>query len=115
MILTIGVCKKCQEKLSWRFQYDKYKPLTKIATCQNCRGKCITKAYRTFCDSCALVKLECPGCCCPMNASEANVSNEVIVDNEDEKYDGYDKTDEKCRREMIFQSITGIGSRIVDD
>ena len=50
-----------------------------------------------------------------MNASEANVSNEVMVDNEDEKYDGYDKTDEKCRREMIFQSITGIGSRIVDD
>ena len=32
-----------------------------------------------------------------MNASEANVSNEVMVDNEDEKYDGY-------HREILIES-----------
>jgi len=59
-----GVCTKCQEKLLWRFRYDKYKSITKIATCQSCKQKCITKAYRTFCDPCSVVNQVCPGCCC---------------------------------------------------
>lgn len=58
-----GVCATCRGKLSWRFQYDKYKSLTKVAKCQNCKRKCITKAYRTFCDPCSVEKGVCPGCC----------------------------------------------------
>jgi hypothetical protein len=58
-----GVCRKCVEKLHWRFQYNKYKPLTAIAKCGNCRRKCVTKAYRSWCDACAKERAKCPGCC----------------------------------------------------
>jgi hypothetical protein len=58
-----GVCKRCREKVQWRFQYDKYKPLKQPGTCQQCRQKCITKAYRTLCDPCAKARGVCSGCC----------------------------------------------------
>jgi len=57
------ICRKCRQIVQWRFQYDKYKPLKSIATCQNCKKKCISKAYRTFCEPCADNKKVCPSCC----------------------------------------------------
>ncbi len=74
--MTDGVCFKCIEKLQWKFTYDKYKPLKHVATCQNCKNKVITKAYRTLCDKCALSKGECPSCCASMN--EMNKLHEII-------------------------------------
>jgi hypothetical protein len=58
-----GICLKCREKVQWRFQFNKYKPLKNIANCSGCHKKCITKAYRTLCDPCAKEKNVCPGCC----------------------------------------------------
>jgi hypothetical protein len=58
-----GICLKCREKLQWRFQFNKYKPLKNIANCSGCHKKCITKAYRTLCDQCAKERNVCPGCC----------------------------------------------------
>jgi hypothetical protein len=58
-----GVCLKCREKLQWRFQFNKYKPLKNIANCSGCHKKCVTKAYRTLCDDCGNQRNCCPGCC----------------------------------------------------
>jgi hypothetical protein len=62
-VMCEGVCRRCRDKLQWRFQYDKYKPLKNIATCQNCKQKCVVKAYRAYCDPCGKKKAVCPGCC----------------------------------------------------
>ena len=64
-----GICPKCREKLQWRFQYNKYKPLKSVANCRRCRDKCVTKAYRTYCDKCANELHVCPGCCVDMNVA----------------------------------------------
>lgn len=62
-VMCEGICKRCREKVQWRFTYDKYKPLTKPATCQQCKNKTVTKAYRTICDGCAAKRNACPACC----------------------------------------------------
>mmetsp|Transcript_2619 Transcript_2619/g.2598 ORF Transcript_2619/g.2598 Transcript_2619/m.2598 type:complete len:252 (+) Transcript_2619:34-789(+) len=61
--MTEGICSRCREKLQWRFQFNKYKPLKNLANCQGCKRKCITKAYRTLCDDCSHNKNVCPSCC----------------------------------------------------
>ena len=88
-MFCVGVCTKCREKLTWRFKYDKYKSLAKIAKCQNCRKKCITKAYRTFCDPCSMEKRVCPGCCCSISPTDLA----VLVNCEIEMDDGVSKLD----------------------
>lgn len=62
-LMSEGICRRCREKVQWRFKYDKYKPLKAPATCQQCRQKTITKAYRTLCDTCAAQRNVCPSCC----------------------------------------------------
>jgi hypothetical protein len=62
-LMCEGICRRCREKVQWRFKYDKYKPLKAIATCQQCKQKKVTKAYRTLCDGCASTKGVCPSCC----------------------------------------------------
>jgi hypothetical protein len=62
-LMSEGVCKRCREKVQWKFRYDKYKSLKNPATCQECKQKTVTKAYRTLCDRCASAKNICPGCC----------------------------------------------------
>jgi hypothetical protein len=62
-VMVTGICKKCREKVQWKFKYDKYKPLKTPANCQICKQKTITKAYRTLCDGCAAVKDVCSSCC----------------------------------------------------
>lgn len=62
-LMCEGVCRRCREKVQWKFKYDKYKPLKNPATCQQCKQKTIVKAYRTLCDSCAAKRGVCPGCC----------------------------------------------------
>ena len=57
-----GICQKCRDIVTWKFNYDKYKPLKKIGTCHGCKQKAITKAYRTLCDACGHSKNACPGC-----------------------------------------------------
>ena len=63
--MSEGVCVRCRDKAQWRFKYDKYKPLKNVATCQNCKQKCVTKAYHTYCDPCGHKKSVCPGCAKP--------------------------------------------------
>ena len=67
--MSEGVCDRCREKVQWRFRYDKYKPLTKPATCQRCKNKAVHKAYRNMCDPCAIKSKECPSCCKDIEAS----------------------------------------------
>ena len=62
-LMCEGICTRCREKVQWRFRYDKYKPLKNVATCQSCKQKCLTKAYRAFCDGCAKKRNVCSSCC----------------------------------------------------
>lgn len=57
-----GICDKCREKVQWRFNYNRYKSLTKPGSCRECKNKCVTKAYRLFCDPCATKKKACAAC-----------------------------------------------------
>lgn len=47
------LCERCLEKLEWRLNYRKYKPLTTPSRCNICQEKTIYKAYRTICEECA--------------------------------------------------------------
>ncbi|KAJ1418835.1 hypothetical protein B484DRAFT_453551 [Ochromonadaceae sp. CCMP2298] len=76
-LMCEGVCNRCRDKAQWRFKYDKYKPLTKPGTCQQCKRRVITKAYRCFCDGCASAKKVCPACSKDM--AEANREHAAIV------------------------------------
>lgn len=80
-----GVCPRCREKVQWRFKYDKYKPLKSVATCQGCRQKCVTKAYRTFCDKCAADRGVCSSCCRNMSEaiSERETRDEQILEKQE--------------------------------
>ena len=48
-----GLCKRCHDKIEWRKQFRKYKPLTQPATCNLCKRRNVTAAYHTICGSCA--------------------------------------------------------------
>lgn len=69
-LMCEGICRRCREKLQWRFKYDKYKPLKNPATCQQCKNKTIVKAYRTLCEKCAHGRNVCPGCVDPIVPEE---------------------------------------------
>ena len=60
------LCKRCLEKLEWRINYRKYKPLSSAAKCITCEGRNIYKAYRTLCDKCTLDKKVCSKCTLPV-------------------------------------------------
>ena len=61
-----NLCKRDLEKLEWRINYRKYKPLTLAAKCLTCELKSIYKAYRTICDGCALPGKLCTMCRVPV-------------------------------------------------
>jgi Uncharacterized conserved protein (DUF2039) len=69
--MSEGICDKCRDKVQWRFKYDKYKPLSRPATCQACKNKTVHKAYRSMCDPCAVKKDVCPACC--INIEQSNI------------------------------------------
>jgi hypothetical protein len=56
------LCKRCVEKLEWRINYRKYKPLSAPSRCNKCLLKNVYKAYRTICDNCATIHKMCAKC-----------------------------------------------------
>lgn len=48
-----GVCRRCYDKIEWRKQYRKYKPLTQPSKCNICMNRNITAAYHTICKGCS--------------------------------------------------------------
>lgn len=102
-----GVCRKCVDKLQWKFKYDKYKPLKAVGNCKQCKQKVITKAYRSFCDKCAATKKVCPGCGVdleeankpvPVTAKTAKKAAAEGQDEEDEDEEG----DEDAEGSVVF-------------
>ena len=45
-------CRRCVDKLEWRKQYRKYKPLTQLVKCNLCTKRNIKSAYHTICEAC---------------------------------------------------------------
>ena len=83
--MSEGICAKCRQIVQWKFNYDKYKPLKKVANCSSCKQKVVTKAYRTLCDPCARAKKVCPGCC---KAFDETVPIEEPDGQEEDNVDG---------------------------
>ena len=48
----LHVCRRCHDKLEWRKQYRKYKPLTQPGTCNGCHQRNVKAAYHTICEPC---------------------------------------------------------------
>src|SRR5210317_1710634 len=49
---NVHVCRRCHDKIEWRKQYRKYKPLTQPGTCNGCQKRNVKAAYHTICESC---------------------------------------------------------------
>ena len=49
---NIHVCRRCHDKIEWRKQYRKYKPLTQPSTCNGCKKRNVKASYHTICESC---------------------------------------------------------------
>lgn len=81
--MCIGICDRCKQKLQWKFQFAKYKPLKSPGNCKNCHLKVITKAYRTLCDACASLKHCCASCCTTEFHNTYNNSNDKTDGNGD--------------------------------
>ena len=60
-----NLCKRCLEKLEWRINFRKYKPLTSPGKCIKCEGRNVYKAYRQICDSCGITNKLCTKCMAP--------------------------------------------------
>lgn len=86
-VMSEGICRKCRDKVQWRFKFDKYKPLKRPGNCQECRQKTVTKAYRNLCDECAHKKKVCPACC---SASALLESMKSEAEENEAKGDGND-------------------------
>jgi hypothetical protein len=105
-----GVCRKCVDKLQWKFKYDKYKPLKAIGNCKQCKQKVITKAYRSFCDKCAATKKVCPGC--GVDLEEANKPVPVtakaakkaaaVGEDDDEEEEGEEGDEDEEEGSVVF-------------
>jgi len=115
-----NVCRRCREKVQWRFQYDKYKPLSAVATCQRCRRKCVTKAYRALCEGCSSREQVCESCCKPyLKDAAGNATDETSAKRVDGVYSegDFDEDTEddgrvldEARRAAIFRSVCGGGA-----
>eukprot|EP00227_Mantoniella_beaufortii_P014034 CAMPEP_0197590928 /NCGR_PEP_ID=MMETSP1326-20131121/12304_1 /TAXON_ID=1155430 /ORGANISM="Genus nov. species nov., Strain RCC2288" /LENGTH=154 /DNA_ID=CAMNT_0043156241 /DNA_START=194 /DNA_END=658 /DNA_ORIENTATION=+ len=94
----IGVCRRCVQKVIWRFQYQKYKALRagRSGNCGECRLKKVQFAYRNLCDGCAKTKKLCPQCNKPPELAKladgegAPDEDELAGDDDssDEEFDG---------------------------
>lgn len=65
-----GLCQQCTDKIMWRKQYRKYKPLTIPKKCVSCQLKKVNKAYHVICDGCAQQKDICAKCLEPKHIVE---------------------------------------------
>ena len=57
-----GICARCKEKIEWKKQYGKYKPLSAPKTCVECQEKRVKQAYYRLCQVCAERKQVCAKC-----------------------------------------------------
>ncbi|KAL7560161.1 hypothetical protein ACA910_013171 [Epithemia clementina (nom. ined.)] len=50
---NVHVCRRCHDKIEWRKQYRKYKPLTQPSKCNICSQKNVKAAYHSICAKCS--------------------------------------------------------------
>jgi hypothetical protein len=89
-----NVCKRCRQKVVWRFQMGKYKP-KRAGTrgrCNSCGKQTVKLAYRSLCDPCGKEQGLCPGCQKPPEL--ADLSREVKVPGETESEEEEDEEEE---------------------
>jgi Uncharacterized conserved protein (DUF2039) len=113
-LMCEGVCGRCREKVQWKFKYDKYKPLTRPATCSNCKRKNITKAYRTFCDGCAGEKKVCPSCCRDMQEANNEYYAKHPVETDGDNEDSQDVDSESKSVQVTTAEVAGEQTMTVD-
>eukprot|EP00127_Corallochytrium_limacisporum_P005551 Clim_evm68s207 gene=Clim_evmTU68s207 len=75
-----GLCKPCYDRIQWRKQYGKYKPLSAPAKCSKCLGRRITLAYHDVCTECAQKFGICEGCQKPREIFDTG--EDTVAENE---------------------------------
>lgn len=91
-----GLCRRCFDKIEWRKQYRKYKPLTQHATCNICSKRNISMAYHTICTECSF-------------SDEARERVRVafeVVTGEVKQLNVNDKVCEMCTKELALKHDT---------
>ncbi|CAM9591901.1 unnamed protein product, partial [Ascophyllum nodosum] len=86
--VNTGLCAACHDKVEWRKQYRKYKPLRQPATCNDCHQKTVTAAYHKICPPCARERRVCAFCCTkgrPRAEDSSTVDNDGGDDDDDRK------------------------------
>ena len=97
-----GICNKCRDIVRWKFHYAKYKPLRVPAVCQDCKQKCVTKAYRALCDKCASKRKACPSCLTTNfnnTHKEMNLPGEMVHEDELEEEEAEDTSGKVTKKE----------------
>lgn len=102
-----GICPRCRDKVEWRFQYNKYKPLKQPGACSKCCKRTVLKAYRTWCDDCSKKAKCCPACCLSRKewredeVEEIEGGKDVDDDEEEEEEEVVEKKAKKCTRKIV--------------
>mmetsp|Transcript_338 Transcript_338/g.1119 ORF Transcript_338/g.1119 Transcript_338/m.1119 type:complete len:155 (-) Transcript_338:157-621(-) len=86
-----GVCRRCAQKVQWRFQYQKYRALRpgKHGKCHACE-RAVHFSYRNLCQTCATTKKLCPGCSKPPAESQLARPDELSDGGDDGKDESTD-------------------------
>ena len=100
-----GICDRCREKVQWKFNYGKYKPLTRPGSCRDCKNKTVTKAYRTWCDPCAAKEKKCAACGGNIvklnNVRRQELLERGLIEQDDEEDDEGEENDEGSDEEVV--------------
>lgn len=99
-----GLCRRCFDKIEWRKQYRKYKPLTQHATCNICSKRNISMAYHTICTECSF-------------SAEARERVRLALEGstgESKDLNEKDKVCEMCTKELALKDDSGVNQEMDD-
>jgi hypothetical protein len=100
-----NICKRCREKIEWKFKYGKYKhkKSASLLKCQNCEKSTVKLRYRKLCLSCAQESGRCPQCSKSQKEQELEdrAKREVANDGEEreEEEEEEETTDDEAYEE----------------
>ena len=90
------VCKRCREKIEWKFKYGKYKhkKSASVQKCQNCVKATVKLRYRKLCPPCAQETGRCPQC--SKSQKEQELEDRMKRNSSGEENEEEDTTDDEA-------------------
>jgi hypothetical protein len=77
-----GLCKRCTDKLEWKKNYRKYKPLSAPRKCTRCEQKTVYRAYHIVCEKCATDLKICAKC-----VERSDITSPFVKSNQEQQDD----------------------------